>query len=342
MIRGHPTSSTSGSGSSARRRTWLLRRLAAAFDTEPDGFELDLHETGRRPRAERRTGATARSPARGPVRAGPTAQPGCRYAQAAAAQPSPARRLCPACRPAPALGRPRPTTTTRRPGPARRRPSRRRAPRPPRSTCRLGIRQRRRLIAVGPIASRRERPAGSCQPRVRLSGRVEAAEELDEEVGHRRRWRPSTRQPSSRSDLHRAGDVEVGPRHAADELLQEQPGRERAAVRPTDVLEVGHVAVEVRAVLRRQRQRPHRLVGAGLGGLAPGRATPSSLPMRPAISRPSARMHGAGQRGDVDDGVGAVLHRQRQAVGQHQPTLGVGVVDLHRRAVAERRARRRA
>ncbi len=25
--------------------TWLLRRMAAAFDTEPDGFELDLHET---------------------------------------------------------------------------------------------------------------------------------------------------------------------------------------------------------------------------------------------------------------------------------------------------------
>jgi hypothetical protein len=25
--------------------TWLLRRIAAAFDTAPDGFELDLHET---------------------------------------------------------------------------------------------------------------------------------------------------------------------------------------------------------------------------------------------------------------------------------------------------------
>jgi hypothetical protein len=25
--------------------TWLLRRMAAAFDTAPDGFELDLHET---------------------------------------------------------------------------------------------------------------------------------------------------------------------------------------------------------------------------------------------------------------------------------------------------------
>jgi hypothetical protein len=25
--------------------TWLLRRMAAAFDTEPDGFELDLQET---------------------------------------------------------------------------------------------------------------------------------------------------------------------------------------------------------------------------------------------------------------------------------------------------------
>src|SRR5262245_11277378 len=25
--------------------TWLLRRLAARFDAEPDGFQLDLHET---------------------------------------------------------------------------------------------------------------------------------------------------------------------------------------------------------------------------------------------------------------------------------------------------------
>src|SRR5690349_17318456 len=25
--------------------TWLLRRMAAQFDTQPDGFELDLHET---------------------------------------------------------------------------------------------------------------------------------------------------------------------------------------------------------------------------------------------------------------------------------------------------------
>ena len=45
----------------------------------------------------------------------------------------------------------------------------------------------------------------------------------------------------------RAGDVEVDPRHVADELLQEQPGGQRAAVAAgADVLDVGDVASRCR------------------------------------------------------------------------------------------------
>ena len=43
---------------------------------------------------------------------------------------------------------------------------------------------------------------------------------------------------------------------------------------------------------------------------------------------------GAGEGGDVDDGVHAVLDRQAQPVGHHEASLGVGVEHLDRGAVA--------
>ena len=45
---------------------------------------------------------------------------------------------------------------------------------------------------------------------------------------------------------------------------------------------------------------------------------------------------GAGERGQIDDGVGCLLGRLGQAVGQDQTTLGVGVDHLDRGAVADR------
>ena len=52
--------------------------------------------------------------------------------------------------------------------------------------------------------------------------------------------------------------------------------------------------------------------------------------------RAERRHRSAGERGDVDDRIGTVLDGERQAVGQHQAALGVGVVDLGGLAVAER------
>src|SRR4051812_2147050 len=52
----------------------------------------------------------------------------------------------------------------------------------------------------------------------------------------------------------RAGDVEMSPRHVADELPQEQPGAERAGLTGcSHVLDVGDLRVDVLAVPVRQR-----------------------------------------------------------------------------------------
>ena len=61
----------------------------------------------------------------------------------------------------------------------------------------------------------------------------------------------------------------------------------------------------------------------------------SSLPMRPAMSWPEGHHAGAGEGGEVDDGVGLRLGGERQPVGEHQPALGVGVEHLGGLAVAE-------
>ena len=66
------------------------------------------------------------------------------------------------------------------------------------------------------------------------------------------------------------------------------------------------------------------------------RISSRSVPMTPATLGPSARTHGAGEGGDVDHVGGALLARAVQAVGEHQPALGVGVVDHDRLAVLGR------
>ena len=89
----------------------------------------------------------------------------------------------------------------------------------------------------------------------------------------------------------------------AHELAQEQGGDDGPGLPGrADVLHVGHLGVDVRPVVVGQRQRP---VGspARVAGPATRSISPSSLPIRPATL--AERHHdGAGQRGQVDDGVG--------------------------------------
>ena len=58
------------------------------------------------------------------------------------------------------------------------------------------------------------------------------------------------------------------------------------------------------------------------------------MPITPATCVAEGPHAGTGERGDVDDRVGALLGRQHQGVGHDQAALGVGVDDLDGRAAA--------
>ena len=86
----------------------------------------------------------------------------------------------------------------------------------------------------------------------------------------------------------RAGDVEVGPRQAAGELLQEHRRRAGAGRAAAGVHHVGDLAAQLIGVLVVERHRPAAI--AGRAG-RPARMTstqPSGWPNRPDAARPSA------------------------------------------------------
>ena len=63
---------------------------------------------------------------------------------------------------------------------------------------------------------------------------------------------------------------------------------------------------------------------------------------QPGVGRAERDDHRAGQRREVDDPLCAERDGVTQAVGQHEPSLGIGVVDLDRLAVAQPSRCRRA
>src|SRR5205814_9981059 len=103
------------------------------------------------------------------------------------------------------------------------------------------------------------------------------------------------------------GDVEVGPRHAVDELLEEQPGRQSARVAVTaGVLDVGDLGIDLLAVVVGQGKRPGLLpgpVGRGLHLLDPAVVVTHEA----GDLVPQGDHARAGQGGQVDDGVDARL-----------------------------------
>ena len=87
---------------------------------------------------------------------------------------------------------------------------------------------------------------------------------------------------------------------------------------------------------RVQRQPPDELAARGAG--RGDRLGPVVVvAQQPGVRAPKVRHDRAGERGDVDEPLGALLDRVGQAVGQDEPALGVGVVDLDRRAGFARR-----
>src|SRR5262245_1716213 len=66
----------------------------------------------------------------------------------------------------------------------------------------------------------------------------------------------------------RAGDVDVRPGHAVDELLQEEPADDRAGL-ATHVLQVRDRALQLLAILAHERELPEGLAGGPAGGEKP-------------------------------------------------------------------------
>ena len=87
------------------------------------------------------------------------------------------------------------------------------------------------------------------------------------------------------------------------------------------------------AILSRHRHLPHRLTG-------PARRVEHLLGKALMVGKHAryvlAQCHddGAGERGQIHDGINAILHRQSQSVSQHQSTLGIGVEHLEGLTVA--------
>ena len=140
----------------------------------------------------------------------------------------------------------------------------------------------------------------------------------------------------------RPGDVEVRPRHAVDELGEEERADDRAGV-AADVLQVGDRALQIVAILAHQRQLPEPLAAGPARCQQRDRRAPGRCPGRKRSSVPERDPRGAGERGEVDDGVRAASRAASdERVGEDQPALGVGVENLHRLAVARTGSRRRA
>ena len=117
---------------------------------------------------------------------------------------------------------------------------------------------------------------------------------------------PLLRHVRGAGQLRGAGDVDVRPRVAVDELLEEERSRDRPRVRAAHVGHVGDGGVELAAVRPVERKLPDRLVDEVPGGLEllEQVGVVAHEPGDLDAERPQA---GAGQRRDVDDGVDRLL-----------------------------------
>ena len=117
------------------------------------------------------------------------------------------------------------------------------------------------------------------------------------------------------------------------ELLEEEPGGDGAAAARPDVVQVGHVGLEMLAVLVEQGQLPDALAGR-LRRRQQAVGQRLAIRHEPGAERAQRHHAGAGQGGHVDHLVGLDgLDGVAQDVGQGEAALGVGVADLDGRAV---------
>ena len=315
--------------------TWLLRYFAAMFDRWPDGFEINLDDTARaiRTREPDRPGQ--------PVRPSAVAQ--------RAVQPGAAIRLR-------SGGAPPGATAERPPDPAPARASAERARGVGGHTHRRRGRQAPARPSSGPGPARIGR--GSSDDRVAVatvalsSWSVRRRGPLGPSGTSRDRRRVALEQLDERADAegggalaepalvglcpHRPRDVEMGPRRVAHELLEEQPGGERAAERRRRRSSCrrfrSRAACGTRpeaaaaTPARRRRRRPR----------APAPIQPSSLPITPAIFLPSAPTHApVSVAMSTMASTPSSAARTAPSASTSRPSASV-FMHLHRRAVADR------
>nr|GEY46165.1 hypothetical protein [Tanacetum cinerariifolium] len=120
---------------------------------------------------------------------------------------------------------------------------------------------------------------------------------------------------------------EVRPLIGFCETREEARCGDGAGLRATDVGDVGKRAVQLLLILIEQRQLPGAVVGAlaGFQHLGDQRVAVAHQARRVTAQRNDA---GAGQCGDVDDGLRLEAFGIGQRVAQHQTAFGVGVEDL--------------
>ena len=122
--------------------------------------------------------------------------------------------------------------------------------------------------------------------------------------------------------------ISMGPRHACNELVEEQCGGDGAGVGPAQVLDVGDVRIEITPIAALEWQLPNRLPGdigsrldlgdqSGVVADQAGHRVPRAriaAPVSVAMSTMASVL---------------VFRGQHKLIGHHQPSLGVGVHHLH-------------
>ena len=129
----------------------------------------------------------------------------------------------------------------------------------------------------------------------------------------------------------------------AHELLEElgRGDRRRPCGPPGALSRSAYLPLTSSPVLGVQRQAPAELAGGGGGAVDLGEPV-VVVGEQARVGRAQRHDDRAGQRGQVDHPLGALLDRVVEGVGEDQPALGVGVVDLDRLAVRRRSRCRRA
>ncbi len=117
-------------------------------------------------------------------------------------------------------------------------------------------------------------------------------------------------------------------------MAQEQRRRDRARHSPRRrIVEVGNAGLDHRVVGLPERHAPGRIAHlCRRVGQSCGQSVVVGVKWRKVGADSHPRR--AGQRGHRHQQIGRLFHGQRQRIGQHQPPLGIGVVDLDRLAVA--------